>query len=309
MSTVTPNLLTPNVVPNDLVAAPAPRAAATGEPLAPQAADHADLHEAWPAARRARGHRVPRWLRRLSGPVLLLVGWQLLSSTGVVNERTLAAPSQVLQAGWELAQTGELQTHLAASLQRAFLGLAIGVTVGVVLAVIAGLFRWGEDIVDSSVQVLRSVPVLGLLPLVIIWFGIGEQPKVALVAIGTMFPIYINTYAGIRGVDAKLIETAKTFGVGRWRLVRDVVVPGAVPQFLVGLRFAMTAAWLIMIVAEQINAKSGLGFLMNEARTWFRTDIIVLALVIYGILGLATDSFVRLLERRLLSWRRVFEGT
>jgi sulfonate transport system permease protein len=252
---------------------------------------------------------VPRWLRRLTGPVLLLVGWQLLSSTGVVNERTLAAPSQVLQAGWELAQTGELQTHLAASLQRAFLGLAIGVTVGVVLAVIAGLFRWGEDIVDSSVQVLRSVPVLGLLPLVIIWFGIGEQPKVALVAIGTMFPIYINTYAGIRGVDAKLIETAKTFGVGRWRLVRDVVVPGAVPQFLVGLRFAMTAAWLIMIVAEQINAKSGLGFLMNEARTWFRTDIIVLALVIYGILGLATDSFVRLLERRLLSWRRVFEGT
>ena len=165
----------------------------------------------------AHGHRVPRWLRRLTGPVLLLVGWQLLSSTGVVNERTLAAPSQVLQAGWELAQTGELQTHLAASLQRAFLGLAIGVTVGVVLAVIAGLFRWGEDIVDSSVQVLRSVPVLGLLPLVIIWFGIGEQPKVALVAIGTMFPIYINTYAGIRGIDAKLIETAKTFGVGRWR--------------------------------------------------------------------------------------------
>ena len=127
------------------------------------------------------------------------------------------------------------------------------------LAVIAGLFRWGEDIVDSSVQVLRSVPVLGLLPLVIIWFGIGEQPKVALVAIGTTFPIYINTYAGIRGVDVKLIETATTFGVGRWRLVRDVVVPGAVPNFLVGLRFALTGAWLIMIVAEQINAKSGLG--------------------------------------------------
>ena len=248
-------------------------------------------------------------MRRLTGPVLLLVGWQLLSSTGVVDERTLAAPSQVVQAGAELLRTGELQTHLAASLQRALLGLAIGITAGVVLAVVAGLFRWGEDIVDSSVQVLRSVPVLGLLPLVIIWFGIGEQPKVALVAIGTTFPIYINTYAGIRGVDVKLIETARTFGVGRWRLVRDVVVPGAIPHFLVGLRFAMTGAWLIMIVAEQINAKSGLGFLMNEARTWFRTDIIVLALVIYGILGLATDAFVRLLERRLLSWRRGFDGT
>ena len=309
MTLVTSDRVAPDVITSDLVAAPAPSVTATGGQVARSAADHAHLHEAWPVAKRERRHHVPRWLRRLTGPLLLLVGWQLLSTSGVVDERTLAAPSQVLQAGWELLESGELQTHLAASLQRAFLGLAIGLTAGVSLAVIAGLFRWGEDIVDSSVQVLRSVPVLGLLPLVIIWFGIGEQPKVALVAIGTTFPIYINTYAGIRGVDAKLIETAKTFGVGRWRLVRDVVIPGAVPNFLVGLRFALTGAWLIMIVAEQINAKSGLGFLMNEARTWFRTDIIVLALVIYGILGLATDSFVRLLERRLLGWRRGFEGT
>jgi sulfonate transport system permease protein len=173
---------------------------------------------------------------------------------------------------------------------------------------VAGLFRAGEDLVDSTLQILRAVPVLGLLPLVIIWFGIGEEPKVLLVAVGTMFPIYVNTYAAIRGVDAKLVETATTFGLGRWGLIRHVILPGAVPGFLVGLRFALTGAWLIMIVAEQINAKSGLGYLINQARVWFRTDIIVLGLAIYGLLGLATDGVVRLLERRLLGWRRGFAG-
>lgn len=267
------------------------------------------LAEAWPNRRRTRRRPIPRSLRRLGGPVLLVLFWQTLSSAGVVDARTLASPLQVVEAGWELSRTGELLEHLLVSLRRASFGLAIGVSAGVALAVIAGLFRLGEDLIDSSVQVLRSVPVLGLLPLVIIWFGIGEAPKIALVAIGTAFPVYINTYAGIRGVDAKLVETATVFGVSKRGLVRHVVIPGAVPNFLVGLRFALTGAWLIMIVAEQINAKQGLGFLMNEARTWFRTDIIVLGLVIYGILGLLTDALVRLLERRLLTWRRGFDGT
>jgi sulfonate transport system permease protein len=298
-----------SVISPDLGVAPRPLDAAPGHHSSSSPADRPTLTEAWPVGRRARRRSLPRSVRRLGGPLLLLACWQLLSSIGVVDERTLASPLQVLEAGWELARTGELLEHLLVSLRRAVIGLAIGVSVGVVLAVVAGLFRLGEDLVDSSVQVLRSVPVLGLLPLVIIWFGIGESPKIALVAIGTTFPIYINTYAGIRGVDAKLVETATTFGVTRWGLVRQVVIPGAVPSFLVGLRYALTGAWLIMIVAEQINAKSGLGFLINEARTWFRTDIIVLALAIYGILGLLTDSFVRLLERRLLSWRRGFNGT
>ena len=268
-----------------------------------------ELSEAWPTQRRHRARHLPRWVRRLAGPFLLLVAWQLLSTTGVVDDRSLAAPWTVLQAGQELASTGELFEHLFVSLRRAAIGLAIGVSTGVVLAVIAGLFRLGEDVVDSAVQVLRAVPVLGLLPLIIIWFGIGEAPKIALVAIGTAFPVYINTYAGIRGVDVKLIEAATTFGVGRRELVRRVILPGAVPNFLVGLRYALTGAWLIMIIAEQINAKSGLGYLVNEARTWFRTDIIVLCLVLYGILGLLSDSIVRLLERRLLVWRRGFDGT
>ena len=266
------------------------------------------LGEAWPDRRRRTRRSLPRPVRRLAGPLLLVAVWQLLSSTGVVDARTLAAPSSVASAGWELLRTGELQTHLWVSLRRAITGLAFGITAGVVLAVVAGLFRAGEDLVDSTLQILRAVPVLGLLPLVIIWFGIGEQPKVLLVAVGTMFPIYVNTYAAIRGVDAKLVETATTFGLGRWGLIRQVILPGAVPGFLVGLRFALTGAWLIMIVAEQINAKSGLGYLINQARVWFRTDIIVLGLAIYGLLGLATDGVVRLLERRLLVWRRGFTG-
>lgn len=267
------------------------------------------LSEAWPDARRTHRRSLPRPVRRLVGPLAVVAVWQVLCSTGVVSARTLAPPSDVVAAGWELLQTGELQEHLLVSLRRAMLGLAGGTAAGVSLALVAGLFRRGDDLIDPTIQVLRSIPVLGLLPLFIIWFGIGEEPKLALVAVGTAFPIYINTYAGIRGVDAKLVETATTFGVGRLGLIREVVLPGAVPGFLVGFRFALTGSWLIMIIAEQINARSGLGYLMNEARAWFRTDIIVLGLAIYGLLGLVTDGVVRLLERRLLAWRRGFTGS
>jgi sulfonate transport system permease protein len=284
-------------------AAQAPRrAAAPSSPTAPA------LQEAWPLDRRSSHRQLPRPLRRLIGPVVLVAVWQLANTWGFIDARTLAPPTDVVRARWELFQLGELQEHLWVSLRRAVYGLSIGLTLGVTVATVAGLFRRGEDLVDPTIQILRAVPVLGLLPLIIIWFGIGEEPKIALVAIGVTFPVYINTFGAIRGVDEKLVETATTFGVSRWGLIRHVVLPGAVPQFLVGLRFALTGAWLIMIVAEQINAKSGIGFLMNEARAWFRTDIIVLGLAIYGMLGLLTDSFVRLLERTLLSWRRSFTG-
>jgi len=276
-------------------------------PAAPPA--ETGLQEAWPGRRGRRSLTIPRSVRRLVGPLLLVAVWQALTAGGVVSARTLAPPADVYRAGLELWQAGELQAHLLASLRRAAAGLGIGVSVGVLLATITGLLRLADDLVDPAVQVLRAVPVLGLLPLVIIWFGIGEAPKIALVAIGTAFPVYVNTHAAIRGVDAKLVEAATTFGLRRGSLIRHVVLPGAVPGFLVGLRFALTGAWLIMIVAEQINAKTGIGFLMNEARVWFRTDIIVLGLVVYGVLGLVTDGIVRLLERTLLSWRRGFAGS
>jgi sulfonate transport system permease protein len=260
------------------------------------------------SARRRSRVRLPRTVRRLGGPLLLLVVWQLVGSLGIASSQVLAPPSAVVRAAWDLASTGELGTNLLASLIRAGEGLAVGVPLGVLLALVAGLFRLGDDLVDSSMQILRGLPVLGLLPLVIIWFGVGELPKVALVAFGALFPVYVNTYAGIRGVDNRLVESGRAFGLGRAGLIRYVILPGAVPGFLVGLRFALTASWLILVIAEQLNATTGIGYLMNQAQSWYRTDIIVLGLLIYGLLGLASDGVVRLLERRLLVWRHGFGG-
>lgn len=253
--------------------------------------------------------RVSRSVLRVAGPLVVLTTWQLLCSNEIVSERTLASPLQVVDAARELWGTGDLQSNLAISLQRVLIGLAFGITIGTALAVLAGLFRTGERLVDPAVQLLRAVPILGLVPLVIIWFGVGEASKVFLIALGTTFPVYLNTYAGIRGVDRRLVEAASSFGLGRWGLVGRVILPGAVPGFLVGLRFALVGSWLIIVVAEQINAKSGLGYLINQSQAWYRTDIIVLCLVIYGILGLVADGIVRLLERTLLAWRLGFEGT
>jgi sulfonate transport system permease protein len=152
------------------------------------------------------------------------------------------------------------------------------------------------------------VPVLGLLPLVIIWFGVGQTPRVFLIALGCVFPVYINTHAGIRGVDVKLIEAGQTFGLNRWGLVRKIILPGTLPGFLVGLRFALVGSWLIVIVAEEINAQSGIGYLIMQAETTDRTDIMFLGLAIYALLGLLADTIIRLLDRRLLKWRRGFKG-
>jgi sulfonate transport system permease protein len=187
-------------------------------------------------------------------------------------------------------------------------GLVLGVAAGVALAVICGLFWLGEDLLDPVIQAARAVPILGLVPLAIIWFGVGETPKVFLIALGCTFPVYINTYAAIRGVDIKLVEAGQTFGLRRWGLVERVILPGAVPGFLTGLRFALVGSWIIDVVAEEINAQSGLGYLINQAQTTNRTDIMFLCLAIYAILGLLADVIVRLLERTLLRWRRGFAG-
>ncbi|OHV29693.1 ABC transporter permease [Parafrankia colletiae] len=251
---------------------------------------------------------VPKSLRRLLGPALLVAIWQVGSSTGWIREDVLAGPWTVLHTGYSLAADGTLGDNLVISLRRVALGLALGVTVALVLALVSGLFQLGEDLVDAPVQILRAVPILGLVPLAIVWFGIGEEVKVFLVALGTAFPVYINTFAAIRGVDGRFVELAHTVRLGRLGLIRRVVLPGALPGFLVGLRFALTISWLILVVSEQINASSGIGYLMDQARTFGQTDIIVVGLAVYGILGLLSDALVRLLERRTLVWRRGLEA-
>jgi sulfonate transport system permease protein len=253
--------------------------------------------------------RLPRWARRTLGPAWLLAAWLVLSGTGAIDPRTLAPPAKVWSAARQLIADGELQHNLRVSLQRVAWGLAIGVTVAVALAVIAGLFRLGEDLIDGPMQILRALPVLALVPLMILWLGIGEQPKVALIAIGVTFPVYINTFAAIRGVDAGLVEAARAFGLGRLGVIRHVIMPGALPGFFTGLRFAFAVAWLVLVVGEQINATSGIGYLMTNAREFLRTDIIVVGLLVYGALGLGSDLVVRLLERSALQWRPNFSGT
>ena len=204
--------------------------------------------------------------------------------------------------------SGELQQHLWVSLGRVLRGLGIGIGVGVTLALLSGLFRLGEDLLDPPLQMLRTLPILALVPLFILWFGIGETPKIALVALGTMFPIYLNTYAGIRGIDNKLVEAATTLSLSRAELIVHVILPGALPGALVGLRYSLGIAWLILVISEQINASAGIGYLMTNAREFLRTDVIVVGLVVYSLLGLATDALVRVLERRVLVWRVAFAG-
>ncbi|MET7897204.1 ABC transporter permease [Streptomyces mirabilis] len=255
-----------------------------------------------------RRTRVPRWLRRTSGPLLLLALWQLLSSTGVLTPDILASPGTIARVGGNLIADGSLPNAMGVSLQRVAVGLLLGTLVGTGLALVSGLFRIGEDLVDASVQMLRTVPFVGLIPLFIIWFGIGEAPKIAIITLGVSFPLYLNVYAGIRGVDSQLIEAGESLGLSRWGLVRHVVLPGALPGAMTGLRYSLGIAWLALVFAEQINADAGIGFLMVQARDFLRTDVIVVCLIVYAFLGLLADFVVRSLERLLLQWRPTFTG-
>lgn len=240
---------------------------------------------------------------RYASPVVLVLGWQVACSAGLLSTRVVASPVQILMTGWALTRDGTLQTNLGVSLLRAGVGLMIACVVGITLALVAGLSRLGEEIVDAPLQILRTLPALALVPLFILWFGIGETPKIALVALGSGFPIYLNLYKGIRSIDPKLLEMTRTLGLSRVATIREVILPGALPDLLVGLRFAVGLSWLMLVVAEQINADSGIGHMMMDAEDFLRTDIILVGLVIYGLLGLISDQAVRLVEHRLLAWR------
>jgi sulfonate transport system permease protein len=202
-----------------------------------------------------------------------------------------------------MIQSGELPRNLIVSFGRAATGLAIGVSIGTILALVAGLSRSGDAAIDPVMQIKRTIPVVALSPLFIVWFGIGETPKIALIAFATIFPIYLNLYQGIRGVDVRLLDAARSFGLSQMELIRHVILPGALPSFLVGLRYSLSIAVILLVIAEQINASSGLGYLINNARDFMRTDIIVVCLMVYAILGLGADLIVRAVETRALAWR------
>ncbi|MGC3864018.1 ABC transporter permease [Micromonospora chersina] len=263
---------------------------------------------AGPAPTRPRAGTARRW-RRVVSPVVLVLGWEAAARAGLLSPEKLPAPSAVLATGWRLARDGTLAVHLVDSLTRAALGLLIGGGLALVLGAAAGLLRLGDDLVDPPVQMARMLPHLGLVPLLIIWVGIGESLKVTLVALGAFFPIYFNTYAGIRDIDERLVEAARTCGLGPAARLRHVVLPGALPALFLGLRLAIGAAWLSLVVGEQVNAQTGVGFLMMEAREFSQTDVVVLGLLIYALLGLLSDLALRYAERRTLTWRRGLRAT
>ena len=252
---------------------------------------------------------VKKWLLRVAPwflPVGIVAVWQLASSVGWLSTRILPSPEGVEMAFWTLSASGELWQHLAISSWRALIGFSIGGSLGLILGLISGLSRWGERLLDTSIQMLRNVPHLALIPLVILWFGIDESAKIFLVALGTLFPIYINTWHGIRNIDRGLVEMARSYGLSGIPLFIHVILPGALPSIMVGVRFALGLMWLTLIVAETISANSGIGYLAMNAREFLQTDVVVVAIILYALLGKLADVSAQLLERLWLRWNPAY---
>lgn len=264
--------------------------------------EHMPAVEAKPL-RRLRETRLGGSLLRLVSPLAILVLWQLASVSSLLSPQILASPVAIAATAVRLVASGELLTGLGVSFLRVVAGFVIALVVGVALALFAGLSRLGETLVDPPVQMLKAMPFLGLLPLFILWFGIGEAPKIGMVAFGSVFPIYLTLHGGIRGVDRKLIEAGRTLGLSTAGTIRHVVIPGALPSLLVGVRYGLSIAWLSLVVAEQINASSGIGSIITYARDFLQTDVIVVCLLVYALMGLLTDGLVRLIEAYALRWR------
>lgn len=248
------------------------------------------------------GRRIPFSLA--IGPVLLVGLWWLLSATGRLDPRTLSEPWVVVDTARDLLETGRLQDALRTSAVRAFAGLGLGTLIGTALALVSGLSRVGEAVIDGPVQVKRAIPTLALLPLLVLWLGITEEMKIITIALAVMLPVYIHTHNGLRTIDGRYAELAETVDIRRPAFIRAVVLPGAMPGFLLGMRFAVTTALLSLVVVEQINSTSGIGYMITLASHYGQTEVIVVGLVVYALLGLVADGTVRLIERKALAWRR-----
>jgi sulfonate transport system permease protein len=240
-------------------------------------------------------------------PLLILAAWELATRQGWLSSRVLPEPLAVLQAAWHLLQSGEMWADVQISTARAVAGFAVGGGLGLLLGLATGLFKPVDIALDSTLQMVRNIPALAMIPLVILWFGIGEQAKLFLVALGVFFPIYLNTFHGIRSVDRALIEMARSYGLGGWALYRDVILPGALPSILVGVRFAFGLMWVTLIVAETISAQSGIGYMTMNAREFLQTDVVLVGILLYALLGKLADMLAKWLERALLRWHPAYQ--
>lgn len=240
------------------------------------------------------------------GPLALVVFWQAASSAGLIPARILPSPAAVAEAAFDLAQSGALARNIAVSAARALTGLLIGGSIGFALGLLTGVSAAGRALLDPTLQMIRNIPHLALIPLVIIWFGIGESARLFLVALGVFFPIYLNTYHGVRTVDPQLVEMGRVYGMSRLDIFRRIILPGALPSIFVGLRFALGVMWLTLIVAETLAASSGIGHMAMQAREFFQTDIVLVSILLYALLGKLADSATKVLEENLLAWNPAY---
>ncbi|EIJ78069.1 binding-protein-dependent transport systems inner membrane component [Bacillus methanolicus PB1] len=240
-------------------------------------------------------------------PILLLVSWQLLSQIGILSSRVLPNPVDVLKSAIELSRSGQLFEYIGASTKRAFVGFLLGGGIGFALGLMNGLSRIAEDLLDTTLQMIRNIPHLALIPIVILWFGIEEEAKLFLVALGTFFPIYLNTFHGIRSVDKTLIEMGNVYDLKGFALFWHIILPGALPSILVGVRFALGITWVTLIVAETIASNSGIGYMAMNAREFMQLDVVVLSIILYALLGKLSDIIAKLAERRFLKWHQTYQ--
>jgi sulfonate transport system permease protein len=253
---------------------------------------------------RSMVHRAQPWVV----PLALLIFWQWASSHGMLPSRFLPSPKAVLSSFVELSRSGELWTHVRVSTMRALSGFIVGGGLGLALGLLTGSFRWAETLLDTTLQMIRNIPALALIPLVILWFGIDESAKLFLVALGVFFPVYINTFHGIQSVDRGLLEMGRTYGLSRWQLYREVILPGALPSILVGVRFSLGFMWVMLIVAETISARSGIGYMTMNAREFMQTDVMVVGILLYAVLGKVADLLSKGLERYWLRWHPAYQA-
>lgn len=239
-------------------------------------------------------------------PVAIIALWQLGCSVGWISSRIMPSPADVASAFWTTTISGQLPEDVLVSAARAFAGLLVGGSIGFLLGIANGVSKLSEQLTDTTLQMLRTIPHLAMIPLVILWFGIGEESKLFLTSLGVLFPVYLNTYHGVRNVDRDLIEMGKVYGMSGWTLFRKVIFPGALPSIFVGLRYALGIMWLTLIVSESIAASAGIGHMANNAREFMMTDVVVLALVIYAVLGKLADVVARALERQTLKWNPAY---
>lgn len=264
----------------------------------------ADTSDSQRYAQGAMAQRLLPWVV----PLTVIAGWQFASQFGLLSTRILPEPWAVMKAFWFLALSGEMARNVAASTWRALVGFAIGGGLGLLLGLLTGTFRIAETLLDSTLQMVRNIPALALIPLVILWFGIDESAKLFLVAVGVFFPVYLNTFHGIRSVDKGLIEMARSYGLTGWQLYTQVILPGSVASILVGVRFSLGLMWVLLIVAETISAQAGIGYMTMNAREFLQTDVVLVGILLYALLGKLADVAAKALERGWLRWHPGYQN-